>query len=311
MGYQEGMRQRPSRTAEAVCLMRALDRRRPAGQRIIDDPYAQHFLGPAGQLLASTVQVTERLAGRPGGLEPALITYVLCRHRFIDDALSRFLADPSPAQVVVLGAGYDSRAWRFAEALAGRPIFEVDHPATAARKAELVGDTGWPGAEDAGDGDADGGDPVASDRRVVVTDFQSQGLAEVLEAGGLDRRVRTFFAWEGVSMYLTRQAVKDTLSTIRALGGPGAEVAMDFWYLLDSPDLLATARRISGGLLHLFGEPITFGIHPEDAVHFLERLGFDALDTATSATLSARYVRDDRQVYPAVFAVHARGREAT
>ena len=59
-------------------------------------------------------------------------------------------------------------------------------------------------------------------------------------------------------MYLTRSAVKATLDTIRAMTAPGSELAMDFWYLLDSPDVLASAYRMSANLLSLLGEPVTF-----------------------------------------------------
>ena len=106
-------------------------------------------------------------------------------------------------------------------------------------------------------------------------------------------------------MYLTRDAVKGTLHAIATLGGGGSELAMDFWYLIDAPDLLSTAYRASTNALSLVGEPVTFGIHPEDSVAFLERQGFHVQEVADATTLEKRYVHDRRRVHPAMYLVHA------
>ena len=106
-------------------------------------------------------------------------------------------------------------------------------------------------------------------------------------------------------MYLTREAVKGTLRAIAMLGGPGTELAMDFWYLVDAPDLLSSAYRASASALSLVGEPVTFGIHPEDCVGFLEREGFRVEEIADAAALEKRYVQDRRRVHPAMYLVHA------
>jgi O-methyltransferase involved in polyketide biosynthesis len=106
-------------------------------------------------------------------------------------------------------------------------------------------------------------------------------------------------------MYLMRDAVKSTLTTLRQIGGATSSVAMDFWYYIDRPDVLSTVYRISANLLHILGEPVTFSIHPEDAPAFLDRLGFRVLDVADSETLARRYVRDGRRIPPGVYLVHA------
>jgi methyltransferase (TIGR00027 family) len=218
-------------------------------------------------------------------------TFVLVRHRYIDDRLTHALAGGHVRQVVLLGAGYDTRAYRFATALAGRPVFEVDFPATSARKARIL-------ARHAAEL------PAADVRRVEI-DFQTQSLEERLLASGFAKGSPTFFVWEGVSMYLRREAVKGTLRAIAALGGPGSEVAMDFWHLVDAPDLVSTAYRASASALSLVGEPVTFAMHPEDCVPFLEREGFRVEEVAAAATLEQRYVADRRRVHPAMYLVHA------
>ena len=280
----------PSQTAEAVCLMRATDQRHPPAERILDDPYAKLFLGPLARAALASWEASGTLGSLAERVSPGLTTYVLTRHRFIDDRLRQALKG-GIAQLVLLGAGYDSRAYRFAAELAGRPVFEVDFPATSRRKARILGrrtDTL----------------PRADVRRVEI-DFEVDSLAQRLREAGFRTGRRTFFVWEGVSMYLTRAAVKEALTTMRAMSAPRSELAMDFWYFLDSPDLLSTAYRMSANLLSLLGEPVAFGIHPEDVGAFLAKLGYRVADLADASELERRYVRDGRHVAPGNYLVHA------
>ena len=270
---------------------RATERRKPE-DRIIDDPYAKLFLGPVMRAALVTLEATGRIGVFAEEHSPGLIAYVLARHRFIDNALARALTSKTPVeQVVLLGAGYDTRAYRFAPALGGRPVFEVDFPSTSRRKAQLVAER----AEEL----------PRTNVRIVEIDFLQERLEDRLDGTGFRRGARTFFVWEGVSMYLTRNTVRDTLHTIRAICGPGSELAMDFWYLLDTPDLASAAHRLSANFLQLLDEPMTFSMHPEDLVPFMEKIGLDIVDLANAAELEQRYVRDDRRIIPACYVVHA------
>lgn len=280
----------PSKTAEVVCFFRALERRRQ--ERIVDDPYAHLFLGRSLTAALRAAEAAGSLGEVPARFLPGLAAFVIARHRYIDDTLELALAVGGRArceQVVVLGAGYDTRAYRFAKQLAGRPVFEIDFPSTSRRKDDLVRKH----ARDL---------PGTVVRRVEV-DFLNETFDGPLLRAGFQKGARTFFIWEGVSMYLTRASVKQTFALVRALGG--SELCADFWFLLDSPDLRAAAHRLSANFLQLLGEPVLFGIHPEDLPPFLQTLGFDVADVATAADLRARYVRDGRDVYAAMFAAHA------
>src|SRR5262249_21700646 len=122
---------RASRTAEQNALFRALESSRPPHQRVCDDPLARHFLQwPLALVMA--------VAAIPGGATfvcayidrrwPGVRSSVVARTRLIDDLLVAAL-DHEIEQVVILGAGFDSRAYRLPR-LAAIDIFEVDHPAT-------------------------------------------------------------------------------------------------------------------------------------------------------------------------------------
>jgi methyltransferase (TIGR00027 family) len=284
----------PSVTALSVCFMRAREQKVTAALRILDDPYAARFLTPSWQIALSLAgaRVT-RLEARFPDAFPGLSTYVVARHRFIDDALTAALARGEVAQLVLLGAGYDSRAFRFAEALAaaGARVFEVDHPATGRRKRKVV----------------EKGDFPAVDVVRVDCDFATQDFGDRLLAEGFVRGAPTFVVWEGVSMYLGRGTIRATLARIRELTAPGSWLAMDYLFLPDAPSVRGTLWRSSPSLLHLLGEPVTFFLHPEESGAFLSASAFDLVDLATPAVLSERYA-PGRSMSPAMYVLTARSR---
>jgi O-methyltransferase involved in polyketide biosynthesis len=104
----------------------------------------------------------------------------------------------------------------------------------------------------------------------------------------------TFFTWEGVPMYLTRAAVTATLDAVHVVSGDGSQIAHDTWFLVDDPGPRGTASRSAPGALSLIGEPITFGVHPEDYEYLLGRHGFHVIDLALASELQARYAPNTR-----------------
>jgi len=278
--FAHRLQSRPSLTAEAVTMARALEHLKPQDERVVDDPWAQLFVSPAARRV---------LAGWSGSLTGRLVrqlgatgtSYVPLRHRFIDEHLLEAL-DDGVEQVVLLGAGYDTRAYRFAEQLAGRPVFEVDLAAISRAKAATI---------------AKHGDefPDANVVRVEI-DFESQALGDVLADAGFEVGGLTFFAWEGVPMYLTRAAVKATLDAVHGVSADGSQIAHDMWFLVDEPGPMGSARRAAPGALSLIGEPVTFGVHPEDYDALLRRHGFEVVDLALASELQARYAPQSQAV---------------
>lgn len=279
----------PSTTAEAVCLIRAYEHAKPASARVVDDPYAHWFLRPLLRAALSYEGVLPDLGGYADWATDGIVRFVAARHRYMDDALCR--ASRRVGQVVLLGAGYDMRAYRFAAKLRHCRVFEVDHPATAGRKARIIARRRRELPE--------------IDVTRVEVDFEKQSFRRELEKAGFEGERPTFFIWEGVSMYLSRANVKSTLAAVRAMSGAGSELVMDLWFLPDEPSLLSSARRWSANLLSLLGEPVTFSLHPEDAEPFLARLGFRLRELADADLLRRRYFRARTHLYPTNYIVHA------
>jgi methyltransferase (TIGR00027 family) len=192
---------------------------------------------------------------------------MIVRTRFIDDALARAVAGGA-AQVVILGAGFDSHAYRCEKLLAGVKVFEVDRPTTQALKRERVNAVL-------------GGPP--SNLTYVAIDFQHEDLGDVLRRNGCDPHVRTFFILEGVTMYLPEDAVR---ATLRCVAGhpPGSVIVFDYVYRAMIEAIaridLATAPPMAKAFLERFlkltqHEPWVFGLPMGGEREFLRECGLD------------------------------------
>src|SRR5262249_51882343 len=116
-----------------------------------------------------------------------------------------------PAQLVLLGAGLDARAYRLPE-LQDTTVFEVDHPATQAYKRARISACR----------------PLAREIRYVAVDFERDTRSEALVGSGHRSDLTTFWIWEGVVPYLRPAAIKDTLAQISRLSAKGSTVAVTY-----------------------------------------------------------------------------------
>jgi len=273
------MRSTASRTAKWVAVARGFGPLLGDAQ-IADDPYGARFGGRAVAALA-------RRAARVDGVRRALIAappvahwvgYMQLRTRAIDDELLAFIARDG-AQVVILGAGYDCRAARFADRLRGVRVFEIDHPATQAYKREVLADAG-----------------VAPQVTYLAWDFEQRALdelPEVLAGLGHDPALPTLTIWEGVTMYLSEAAIDATFAAVHALRS-----RLIFTYI-EREHIAHPSRRLFQSLLAGIGEPFRFGWDPPALPAWLEARGFalvwDREDAELAATLLpsnvAAYVR--------------------
>ena len=103
---------RSSKTAAGIAATRAAEAARPLAERLCDDPYAVHFLSPGFRLLRSIPPVRAYLRRRNDRRLPGMVGAIVARTRFMDDHLLAAVAN-GVEQLVILGAGYDCRAYRF------------------------------------------------------------------------------------------------------------------------------------------------------------------------------------------------------
>ena len=266
-----------SRTAEYNALFRAIEAARPAKDRLFTDPLAQGFLGPSLRSVAALARVpllrpliTRYIDQRWPGSRPS----VIARTRYIDNQLVQAL-QTGIEQVVVLGAGFDTRAYRLLPGVERSRFFEVDHPSTLAVKRrslqQMLG-------------------ALPKQVSFVEIDFNQQSLTDVLEEAGFDATQRAFFLWEGVTNYLTAQAVDTTLRSV-ALAAPGSVLLFTYIHqgVLDGSFQFLGSRQITS-LLRRLSEPWTFGLDPATLRDYLEARGLQLLDDVGSLEYRARYM---------------------
>ncbi len=260
------MRGGPSWTAQAVCWYRAAELRR--SDRILEDPWSERFLGPAAAALLYAPVARPLIHGFRG-----LGNTIALRHRFIDDEVERSIRS-GVTDVLLLGAGYDTRPWRFADRIGLGRFWEVDHPATAAAKVARARKM-----------------PTAQVVRLSC-DFESQRLADVLRDGGFPFGSRVMVVWEGVTMYLSRPAVVETLDTLHHIVGRGSNLVADFWQAPSN-----RIQRLHAAVLGAIGEPLTFPLAPTELSALVEPLGWGVEKKVTASDLADQYARE-RHVYP-------------
>ena len=178
---------------------------------------------------------------------PGVFFHHQARTKYIDAVLARELDAARVGQVVLLGAGFDSRAHRFAARLGDARVFELDHPATSAAKQARVRR-------------AVGASPAHV--TYVTIDFSRQSIGERLAQAGYRPSLRTFFIWEGVTAYLPRASIDATLGVV-ADAVAGSSLVFDYVHrdAFERPD--PPTRRHFEAAAKL-GEPYQFGVNAAD-----------------------------------------------
>ena len=267
------VKQRPMSTARGVAVVRAAEmlRREP----IAADPYAKSFVQPFN---AFGLRFMQRIGlSRLIGIEP-MITFAIVREQYVHDLIVSE-ARAGLDQVVILGAGFDTRAYRIAE-LAGIPAFEVDHPVTQAQKrAALEGVV----------------DPLPANIRFVGVDFETDDLADRLRAAGYREDRRTLFVWQGVSMYLTAAGIDRTLAFVAQHSAQGSVIVFDYF---DAQALRSSEAAVIRFFTSVMGEQVTWALDPRELGPFLEARGFTAVRNADWGAMSRPYLTGENAGRP-------------
>ena len=258
----------PSRTAVRVALRRATHQLidRPL---VFEDALALRVLGARWR---AAIETDPHRFDR-GWFARYLRAFLAARSRFAEEHLAAAIAR-GVRQYVLLGAGYDTSALRFGAAHPELRAFEVDHPATQRVKRARL---------------AEGGVGTPSNVAYVPVDFERHKLPAALAAAGFDAGAPTYFAWLGVTMYLTRTAFEETLRFVAARPA-GSGVTFDYSV---APRLLNLPRRIAYELvalrLRLIGEPWILAFVPDELTRELKAAGFGRVENLSEGELNPRY----------------------
>ena len=285
---------KPSRTSEGNTAVRAREMRRPPAERICHDPYAEHFLGPFHRALRKYPLLGLAYGWLGQYRYPGLRGGILARARYIDERLATAL-DEGVEQLVILGAGNDTRAYRLGAKVGELKVFEVDHPSTQQAKTvklrTLFG-------------------KIPPHVAYVPVDFCRDDLGRRLGAAGYHPGKKTLFIWEGVIYYLDAAAVDTLLNFVTGNSGSGSSIIFDYFppSVIDGSSEHKEARNLRKRVSR-YGEPFTFGIDDGEIERFLHDRGFHELEVVGTAACKQAWfhgVNESMKVSEMFRFVHAR-----
>jgi len=251
----------PSKTAIYIAAARAMGSKNPNAKERNPDYLAIRFLGPEERAILPELHLEaldldyEAALHRVGGVSVSNIDTQTFRTKAFDAAMLDALKNGAK-QVVVLGAGLDSRGYRFQRQLKGIRFMEVDYGPTQEYKKRRV-------KEVLG--------TIPPNVSFVPMDFTKDNLLDQLVKGGYSERDRTFFLWEGVTVYLPESAVKDTLHFVRDHAAPGSRLAFNYIPARNS-DINNPHSKYA-----LWGEPWIFGFPDAGAADYVRAEGLNVL----------------------------------
>lgn len=266
-----------SRTAAYTCLSRACANREKDARFRGPDNMAEVFLPFfAKQIILNVLCVRKFFMKKMA--PPGIFEYVLVRTKRIDEVFCKALGE-NFTQVVLLGAGFDTRPMRFSKKNGGTKIYELDAPTTQQAKIALLKKKGI---------------TLPEELVFVPIDFNKEKISEVLSKAGFEEKGKALFVWEGVTMYLTADAVDSTFDFIRKSSSEGSMVVFDYVYrsVLRGENKYYGEREIVKTVSRA-GERWTFGIEEGEIEDFLSKRGLRLVSHDTAPDLEKRYLTPD------------------
>jgi methyltransferase (TIGR00027 family) len=264
-----------AQTAFGPMVLAAVEQYEEPDRRLVEDDLAYAFLPARLRAVVATTRlspVRHLMIGATDKAGPGLWANLASRKRFIDEKLDESLTDIDA--VIILGAGLDTRPYRLAHRT-DIPVFEVDLPVNVKRKAATVRRVL-------------GGVPRSV--HLVPVDFERDDLATVLADHGHRREYRTFVIWEGVTQYLTEDAVRATFEYLRS-AAQGSRLV--FTYIrrdfIEGKNLygatsLYRRMRKRQQLWH-------FGLLPDEVSGFIAEYGWQLVENAGPDYIVEHYIQ--------------------
>lgn len=269
-----------SQTAEIMARHRAAELLFPEDQRVCNDSYAIYFVN----------EETKQSFQRPlrsllirlwlNWMFPGVHNAVISRVRYMDDCVIKCLEN-GLEQMVIIGAGYDTRAYRFNGLPEKVKVLELDHPATQNVKKEKL--------------KAIFNSPPGHVTYIPIH-LDKDKVSKKLLDGGYDPSKQTLFIMEGLLMYLPPPFVDKILSFIKTTSGPGSCVTFDYL----PPSMIDGTIKAKEGKnmiksVKKWGEPFRFGLKYDDANAFLSSRGFCKINTVHAPDLKETYFKGNKR----------------
>lgn len=271
-----------SRTAQYMAFFRALETTLPASRRLFNDPYARLFLDPMlkqAEWLYRIPFMRDIITSIIESNGPGAFSSGIARTRLIDDLLQQCI-QARTKQVIILGAGFDTRALRL-DSLRTLPVIEIDHPDTASFKiTTLKKKQGM----------------LPENVMYLQLDFNRDSLETLAQKHAINFNMPTTIVWEGVSNYLSEQAIQNTFAFLsRFREGSGIVFTYIDKQVLDKPQSFFGTDKILK-TLRSNKEEWTFGFYPDQLQRYLAGFGFSIVEDKSAVEYRAHYMPERKKI---------------
>jgi methyltransferase (TIGR00027 family) len=266
-------KQTVSRTALGAATMRLIEQYQPEQTRLFNDPAVKDLIGGPIRFLMQFGAMRRLTLQQSDAITRGIYGAQICRTRYIDDAVQAALAR-GIEQIVILGAGLDTRPYRL-PGIERAKVYEVDLPAVQADKKQKIEQRFG---------------RLPGHVTFVPIDFDTQPLEAVLAGTTFDRSRLAQFIWEGVTQYISEDAVRRTLDFV-GMSAPGSSIV--FTYVLkiiierrsDIPNADKMMDRVAEQ------SPWIFGLEPSGIRSYLETFHLKLVEDAGSADYQEKYLK--------------------
>lgn len=265
-----------SRTAEMTCMTRAASFYEKRPQYKSDDYIAPKLLP---KFFIPVIRIGAlRNFFKNRFFPPGMYEYVIARTKFIDSIFQKAV-EMEFDQILIFGAGFDSRGIRFADLNKKTNIFELDAPVTQEAKINQLRKRGV---------------EVNPNITFISIDFNKESIEDKLLKSGFEVNKKALFILEGLTMYLDPDAVDNTFNVINKFAGDESEVVFDYIYssVLREENLYYGEPEVFNGVKDR-GEPWSFGIDKREIKSFLENRNLNLIQNLNSEDLEKEFFKDE------------------
>jgi methyltransferase (TIGR00027 family) len=271
---------KPSKTAVVMALRRALANKEYRDDTFGPDYLAEYFLSIRVRFFLKFEKIRIDTKNKMDSLTPGLNSYAIARTSYFDKLFANALNDGIP-QIVLMGAGYDSRAYRFAKLNRGTKIFELDIAPTQNRKKKCLKHALI---------------DIPPQVNFVPINFNEQSLGDCLEKAGYKHGERSLFIWEGVTYYLDSESIDSTLEFI---GSSFKDSIVAFDYLISVNKHTANHYYGVNGFLETLkkyakNEELKFMIEDGEIESFLQQRGLKIVEHLDNQAIERKYLTDNK-----------------
>jgi methyltransferase (TIGR00027 family) len=270
-------KQNVSRTALGTAVCRLIEQYQPEETRLFNDPVVKDVVGAPIRVMMNFPFMRTYTMKQTDAVAQGIFGVQICRTRYIDDIVQAALSQ-GIGQVVILGAGLDTRPYRLA-GMDGVKVFEVDLPAVQNNKKQKI-------QKHFG--------RLPENVDFIPIDFDTQSLEAVFAETTFDPSRPAVFTWEGVTQYISEQAVSQTLAFV-GKSAPGSIIV--FTYVLKS---IIERRSDIPGADHMLDvvakqAPWVFGLEPSSIPAFLKPFHLTLIADVGNAYYQAKYLKPLRR----------------